>query len=142
MRTPGEVVQFGTPDQVLARPADPFVAEFVGSTRGIELLSRRPAEVVPAIGPGPDGIDGWSVVSDATGRPTAWVRMGASEDDPVLIEPVGPGGSMRDLLDSALVSPAGAAVRVDADGRLIGVVTYAALAEHLPGARREVGGVR
>jgi hypothetical protein len=55
---------------------------------------------------------------------------------------VGPDGSLRDLLDSALVSPAGAAVRVDGDGLLVGVVPYAALAEHLPWAPVRAGEVR
>jgi osmoprotectant transport system ATP-binding protein len=35
----GRVVQFGTPDQLLARPADPFVSEFVGTERALKRLA-------------------------------------------------------------------------------------------------------
>jgi osmoprotectant transport system ATP-binding protein len=88
MRRGGEVVQVDTPEALLARPADPFVAQFLGATRGIELLTRRPAHAVPTIDLDPDGIDGWLLAEDAAGRPTAWVR----DDDAVLAEPVGPEG--------------------------------------------------
>ena len=47
-------------------------------------------------------------------------------------EPVGPGGSLRDLLDSAIASPARAAVRVDEHGALLGAVAFDTLEEHLP----------
>jgi osmoprotectant transport system ATP-binding protein len=35
----GRVAQFGTPDQLLARPADPFVADFVGTERALKRLA-------------------------------------------------------------------------------------------------------
>ncbi len=145
MRKGGEIVQVDTPEALLTRPNDPFVAEFLGAARGLELLSRHPASAVPVSDLGPEGIDGWIVASDASGRASSWVREGSPDDEPVLVELVGPDGSLRDLLDSALVSPVGAAVRVDADGQLLGVVPYAALEEHLPRASRtpaRAGGVR
>jgi osmoprotectant transport system ATP-binding protein len=132
MRTGAELVQVGSPEELLARPADAFVAQFLGRTRGLELLSRLPAGAVAPVELGPDGLEGWELVLDATGRPMAWGRG----DEVVLAECVGPDGSLRDLLDSALVSPVGAALRVDADGMLAGAVPYAAIAEHLPAARR------
>ncbi len=146
MRTGGEIVQFGSPEALLTRPADPFVASFLGPTRGLELLARRAARAVPTSEVGEDRVDGWVLAADAAGRPSVWVREDPGGDDGVvLVEPVGPDGSMRDLLDSALVSPVGHAVRVDGDGRLVGVVPYAALEEHLPwapGTPAEAGGVR
>ena len=48
------------------------------------------------------------------------------------VESVGPKGSMRDLIDSAVASPARAAVRVDDDGKLVGAVPFSTLTEHLP----------
>ena len=33
----GRLAQFATPMELLARPADDFVADFVGSTRGLRL---------------------------------------------------------------------------------------------------------
>ncbi|MGF9760167.1 ABC transporter ATP-binding protein [Microvirga sp. 0TCS3.31] len=35
----GQLVQFGTPDQLLACPADPFVADFVGTERALKRLA-------------------------------------------------------------------------------------------------------
>jgi hypothetical protein len=58
----------------------------------------------------------------------AWTRAGA---EAVPVVAVGPQGTLRDLLDSAVSSPARAAVRTDADGALVGVVALSALAEHL-----------
>jgi osmoprotectant transport system ATP-binding protein len=131
MRAGGEVAQFAPPETLLARPADAFVASFLGATRGLELLSLRTAADVPADELGPDGIGGWHIDSDAAGRPTQWSMRGGATA-PVVVEPVGPGGSLRDLLESAITSPARAAVRVDADGVLIGAVPFSALEEHLP----------
>ncbi|WP_090853610.1 ABC transporter ATP-binding protein [Nocardioides lianchengensis] len=37
--TGGRLAQYGTPAEVLGRPADDFVADFVGSTRGLRRLS-------------------------------------------------------------------------------------------------------
>ena len=55
------------------------------------------------------------------GRPLCWRPVsGDGQETPV--ESVGPKGSMRDLIDSAVASPARAAVRVDEDGKLIGAV--------------------
>jgi osmoprotectant transport system ATP-binding protein len=138
MRVGGHVVQYGPPEALLARPVDDFVASFVGSTRGLKLLSLRSAAGVPAAEVGPAGIAGWSIETDAAGRPTAWVPLDGGAGARTAVEPVGPGASMRDLLDSALASPACAAVRVDDGGVLVGAVPFAALAEHLTGPHRTV----
>ena len=37
----GELVQYGTPDDILARPVDGFVADFVGADRGLKRLRLR-----------------------------------------------------------------------------------------------------
>jgi osmoprotectant transport system ATP-binding protein len=43
----GILAQYDTPDQILARPADEFVAQFVGADRGLKRLSlRRLDEIV------------------------------------------------------------------------------------------------
>jgi osmoprotectant transport system ATP-binding protein len=126
----GDVAQYGTPEQLLTAPADAFVAEFLGSTRGLKLLSLRPAAAVPVQPISAGGVAGWTLATDARGIPIAWVPLGGGA--PTAAEPVGPLGSLRDLLDSALASPARAAVRVDAGGRLIGTVPFATLEPHLP----------
>lgn len=53
--TGGRLAQVGTPAEVLGRPADDFVADFVGSTRGLRRLSVTridPAHLEPL-----DGVD-------------------------------------------------------------------------------------
>ena len=39
LREGGRLAQFGTPEQILTRPADDFVAKFVGTDRGLKRLS-------------------------------------------------------------------------------------------------------
>jgi osmoprotectant transport system ATP-binding protein len=49
----GELIQYGPPDEVLASPANDFVADFVGADRGLKrLLLRELAdiELAPANG--------------------------------------------------------------------------------------------
>ena len=129
MRQGGHVAQYGPPEALLARPADEFVSSFIGGTRGIKLLSLLSVTDVPVTELSDDGIDGWTIRTGDDRRPTAWVRDGGPT---VAVEPVGPGGSLRDLLDSAIASPARAAVRVDEHGALVGAVPFATLEQHLP----------
>jgi osmoprotectant transport system ATP-binding protein len=37
----GELIQYGTPDEILARPIDDFVSDFVGADRGLKRLLLR-----------------------------------------------------------------------------------------------------
>ena len=46
---------------------------------------------------------------------------------------------MRDLIDSAVASPARAAVRVDEEGKLVGAVPFSTLTEHLPAPQEIIG---
>jgi osmoprotectant transport system ATP-binding protein len=130
MREGAHVVQYDAPEVLLARPSDADVAAFVGATRGLKLLSLRSATDVPATAVGPEGIAGWHVRTDAAGRPATWAHRTGELPEPA-VETVGPDGSMRDLLDSALASPARAAVRVDAAGALVGTVPFSVLAAFL-----------
>jgi osmoprotectant transport system ATP-binding protein len=132
MQQGGKVAQYGPPEALLAQPASDFVSSFIGGTRGIKLLSLRSAAEVPYAEVGPDGIAGWTLLSGEGSRPTAWVRDGVQ----VPVEPVGPAGTLRDLLDSAIASPSRAAVRVDEHGALLGAVPFDTLEEHLPTPQR------
>jgi osmoprotectant transport system ATP-binding protein len=129
MQQGAKVAQYGPPEALLAQPASEFVASFIGGTRGIKLLSLRSASEVPYAEVGPDGIAGWTL---RTADRLMWVRG----DHEVPVEPVGPSGTLRDLLDSAVASPARAAVRVDAEGALLGAVPFDTLEEHLPAPER------
>ncbi len=56
LRTGGEIAQQGTPAEILAHPADDFVASFVGAERG-----RRKLRI--------QNVDGQQIVIDGLGRP-------------------------------------------------------------------------
>lgn len=79
----GRLVQYDTPDSVLAEPADAFVRDFVGTDRALKRLARVP--VSRLMSPDPVAVDhGWSreQALDAMGaRPDAWVV----DDDGVLL---------------------------------------------------------
>ena len=68
---------------------------------------------------------GWKLELDEQDHPQAWV--GTDEDEPVPSVCVGPAGTARGLLDAAVSAPSRAAVRVDNDGRFVGLVTYDAI---------------
>jgi osmoprotectant transport system ATP-binding protein len=145
-REGGRIAQYDTPAEVLARPADEFVASFLGGTRGLKLLSLQSAadvETAALAARQPDGsrvetVGGvldtgeWEVQLDAEGRPRAWLRRGA-DDTPVAVISVGPGGSVRDLLDSAVAAPCRVAVRTAADGTLVGGVSFRTIGAALDG---------
>jgi osmoprotectant transport system ATP-binding protein len=145
----GRLAQFATPSEVLSRPADDFVADFVGRDRGYRALSfveagSLPLHPEPTIGLGEpvpqdagsaaEGIstsDGrWLLVIDENGQPRGWldclkVPVGhrISLDDLVLGGSLaGPQASLRMALDAALSSPSGRGVAVDAGGVVIGTV--------------------
>jgi osmoprotectant transport system ATP-binding protein len=149
MRTGGKLVQFDTPERVLASPSDGFVEGFLGDDRGIRWLSffpsgtlclrppvtasttSSPADVKEAAsGSG----DTWVLLVDDGRRPVGWVEVTTLDGstaavDRRVLRPVGraftPGrDSVRAALDALVLSPAGFAVAVDVDGALLGVTGY------------------
>ncbi|RKT57430.1 ABC transporter ATP-binding protein [Saccharothrix australiensis] len=123
-REGGVLAQYAPPAELLAHPADDFVASFVGKDRGYRSLSFVDAsgvEVAAARVVGEAVASGaWQVLADADGRPRGWVSPdGAVVPGGSLYER---GGPVRGALDAALSSPSGLGVVVDADGRLVGVV--------------------
>jgi osmoprotectant transport system ATP-binding protein len=152
-RVGGGLVQYDTPQRLLSAPADEFVADFLGVDRGIRGLSFRSAAGVPldsanVVEPGTpaeaarriagdSGAD-WLLVVDGEKRPAGWLPVTALADgddvESVRLAPLGrtfrpDEDSLRVALDSAVLSPAGRAVAVDAHGRLLGTAHQAALAE-------------
>ncbi|MEV0287007.1 ABC transporter ATP-binding protein [Kribbella sp. NPDC050820] len=130
-RPGGQLVQAGTPQTLLANPSDAFVATFLGSSRGQQLLSLRSAGQVPAASVPAEGLMGWQLELTPDGQPKVWRAVTAGAHLPVPVQGVGPSGSLRDLLDSALTSPARAAVRLDRRGAFLGVVPWPVLSTHL-----------
>jgi osmoprotectant transport system ATP-binding protein len=146
-RPHGTLAQVAPPEQLLAAPADDYVAGFVGFDRGIRRLSfvttgglvvdaspvlPAAATVAQALAAG----QSWICVTDAGRRPVGWVNAAtlaaAPGDTPlgqVRTEPIGHAftvgtDSLRAALDAAVLSPAGQAVGVDGDGRVLGVATF------------------
>jgi osmoprotectant transport system ATP-binding protein len=123
----GRLAQLSAPEELLATPADEFVAGFVGRDRGYRGLSfagSADLEVEPVT----TEIEGLRLSLDDTGRPLGWTGAGR------LLPTEGSyraGDSLRVVTDLTLLSPAGAAVRVDAEGRADGLVRQSAVAAHV-----------
>jgi osmoprotectant transport system ATP-binding protein len=120
LTTGAQIEQRAAPAELLAWPANDFVSDFLGRDRGLKLLSLLPATEVP-VDPIHD-VDGWHLVTDDRQRPVGW--SDAHDATPVPVSAVGPDDSARSLLDAAVSSPTGCAVRVDSSDRAIGLVRY------------------
>ncbi|MFC5061237.1 ABC transporter ATP-binding protein [Actinomycetospora atypica] len=136
LRVGGTLAQFAHPSELLAAPADDFVAGFVGRDRGYRRLQFVGAGELQ-LKDFPSKGDGWLLVVDDDNRPTAW-RQG---DEHVALGAVHhEGESLRSALDAALSSPSGRGVAVDDDGRLLGgiepeaVITLLHSTDSSPGA--------
>jgi osmoprotectant transport system ATP-binding protein len=129
MRVGGELAQLDSPARLLSAPADDFVAGFVGRDRGFRGLSFVPAEKLAVQQDVSAAQRGYSLVLDDGARPLGW-RNGTPETVPL-------GGTftaadpVRLALDLAITSPAGAAVRVRADGAADGLVSHESIARQL-----------
>ncbi len=142
LRTGGHLAQLASPTELLTRPADDFVAGFVGRDRGYRALGFEAAgeldpQPEPTVTVGSDraaaggvALDGWVLVVTADNEPMGWLEIvpGATGDiDPVILNRggtrVGLDGTFRDALDAALSSPSGRGVVVDEARRLVGTVT-------------------
>jgi osmoprotectant transport system ATP-binding protein len=108
----GELVQYDTPEAILARPADAFVDEFVGSDRALKRLALIPAADL-------------MTASAGDARP----RIAAA-------------ASARDALAAMLAAGADSVTLVDENGAPRGTITLAAmrirLTEHDDGSSGEL----
>ena len=99
MREGGVLAQYDTPDQLLAHPADDFVARFVGADRGLKRLALRRLDEIEL-----EPVDG-AAPADA---------------------PRAPGSTtLRDALSLMMSEGADPLVVVDADDRPIGLLSVA-----------------
>jgi osmoprotectant transport system ATP-binding protein len=146
LRIGGKLAQLASPAELLSRPADTFVAGFVGRDRGYRALGFTAAGSLPlrqeATVPlgldlseaGRQTEDGWVLVVDDENRPQGWLALtGVAQE--ALHGPVTPDllnlggtlatvdGTLRAALDAALSSPSGRGVVVDADERFLGTVS-------------------
>ncbi|NDU72873.1 ATP-binding cassette domain-containing protein [Actinomadura sp. DSM 109109] len=138
-QTGGRLVQIDSPENLLAHPADDFVAGFVGQNRGIRTLSfagtgglRLSDDAVRAASDDASGAAGadWVLVVDDDRRPLGWARPAeaAGPLGKAPLTPVGPtfqvgDDSVRTALDAAVLSPSGLAVGVDGSGAVVGTAS-------------------
>lgn len=138
LRVGGRLAQVASPRDLLAHPADDFVADFVGRDRGYRALSfldgQAPVHTEPIVCLGDSADlareraqDGWVLVAEA-GRPLGWYAV-THHPEPVALADLAlggtmavRGGSLRAALDAALSAPSGRGVVVDAEGLLAGTV--------------------
>ncbi|CNE82270.1 ABC-type proline/glycine betaine transport system%2C ATPase component [Mycobacterium tuberculosis] len=155
-QTGGKLVQTDSPEDLLARPANDFVAGFIGHDRGIRRLSFVPSSsvplnergVLPADAPVSEAPpDGWVLVVDGDRRPLGWASADVLPPSGVLADarlaPIGhtfdiESDSVRAALDAAILSPSGRAVSVDAGGRLVGVADQQDLSAAIARSGRDV----
>lgn len=144
LRVGGRLAQYAPPSELLAEPADEFVADFLGRDRGIRrlaLLGLEGQDVTPwpMVRVDADVADAraalseaeWIAVVDADGALHGWAdasrlggRTGSLQDVDLLPpgEHVSPQDTLRDALDVAVRSNPQVAPLV-ADGRLRGVLS-------------------
>jgi osmoprotectant transport system ATP-binding protein len=154
MQVGGQLAQFGTPEEILAKPASDFVARFVGVDRGLKRLALSRVESLalrPAITarPGDDAAAArariladpleYLLLVDAANRPVGWVderRIPATGVlDESLAETMSPVFDRRTTLKDALAMLIDAEVQVgivaDRTGAVRGLVTVDMIAEQM-----------
>jgi len=150
LRIGGKLVQLATPEHLLAEPADDFVESFLGYDRGFRRLSffeakslslREPKTALRGAGAG--AIGGPFLVVDDHRRPLGWALREGDINRRLL--PIGhtfrpDRDSMRAALDSAVLSPLGVAIGVDAEGALVGIADQTELAAAIRALNDDEGG--
>ncbi|MFE4539127.1 ABC transporter ATP-binding protein [Streptomyces scopuliridis] len=138
-RTGGHLVQCAAPAELLARPADDFVADFLGAERELKLLSLTTLAEVPLQRattvredePAPPAGSGPRLVVSARNEPLGWLDPDGTHAAPLTpVRPLRDTDTLLAALNESIASPAGQIARVDADGVLTGVTSREAIHEH------------
>ncbi len=162
MKAGGHLAQYGPPSEILAAPADDFVARFVGADRGLKRLSlsrvgdlelRAPVTAQPGDEAAEarrriDDVLPYLLLLDEARRPIGWIRR---EDVPAsgplteaLATPMSPlfnrRATLKDALSLLLDSDVQTGIVVDRHGATLGVVTANMIAERMRGGEHVVAG--
>ncbi len=146
MRSGGHLAQFGSPAEILSRPASDFVARFVGADRGLKRLALTSVEALDLMAPvtaspGDDAADArrraladpfpYLLLVDHARRPIGWVDQAtiptsgtlgddlASEMSPLLDRRT----TLKDALARLIQAEVQAGIVVDRTGATLGLVT-------------------
>ncbi|WP_246657681.1 ATP-binding cassette domain-containing protein [Arthrobacter yangruifuii] len=151
-----QLVQYDSPERILANPANEFVENFIGSGAGLKQLTLTRVNEVDLVMPvtanaGDLASDTLSrlqgegeqnaVVLDERGRPIQWLsrrqlaRLDRHTDavDPKL-PVIGNQATLNDALDTMLVSSTGAALVTGPRDRFLGMVTVQTVMEAITAA--------
>jgi osmoprotectant transport system ATP-binding protein len=153
MEVGGRLAQYGPPAEVLASPASPFVAQFVGADRGLKRLSLSRVgdlALLPAVTAraGDDPADalrrvqadalGYLLLVDAAARPIGWMSpaaltAGALDASAALaMSPLlDRRTTLKDALSMLLDADVQAGIVVDRAGSVEGLVTADMIAERM-----------
>ena len=140
----GQLVQYDSPERILAAPANDFVRQFIGSDAGLKQLGLVLVSAVPAlpvvtgrVEENPQALlaraleagQDYAAVVDGEGRPLAWLPVAELEQLQSLptsraadLPLVGPDDTLADALNTILMSYPGIALVTDTRGMLDGVI--------------------
>jgi osmoprotectant transport system ATP-binding protein len=138
----GRIAQYATPKEILTRPANDFIADFIGSGAAVRRLSLLELstldleEIVTHVGtPVPTG--GHPVVEvDLSGRPVSWRHVPGVEDTPALVT-VPLSGTVYDAVDAMLDQHASLVAVVDQEGTAVGALRWDSLVGELPARKQD-----
>ncbi|HEV7459578.1 MAG TPA: ABC transporter ATP-binding protein [Solirubrobacteraceae bacterium] len=113
----GELVQYGSPDEILARPANEFVADFVGADRGLKrLLLRELADIELAPTPASGEADDLPTVDEHTSLRDALSLMVTRRVSALTV--VGVGGEPRGTVSMEMLTHFADRDSADADAEV------------------------
>jgi osmoprotectant transport system ATP-binding protein len=159
MQVGGRLAQFGTPQDILTKPASDFVGRFVGTDRGLKLLALVRVESLPlrapvTAQPGDDAAEArrrvgadpfpYLLLVDEERRPIGWVADDRLPASGPLGGDLATGTSplfdrrttLKDALAMLIQAEVQAGIVVDERGAVVGLVTADDITT---GARREDG---
>lgn len=156
------IVQYDTPERILANPASDFVENFIGSGAGLKQLGLArvgDVELIPGVigrpGQGARELQGHvekagfnsAVILDERERPTQWLSMeklGRISSVPVEKDPdlplVSTRSTLNDALDTMLVASTGEALVEGGRGRYMGIITVETVMRAITELRRYTPG--
>ncbi|TYP83801.1 ABC transporter ATP-binding protein [Blastococcus xanthinilyticus] len=156
------IVQYDTPEAILAEPAEEYVADFVGAgatlkqltltrVNSLELRQVTTASVgddaAEAVARARAAGDDFVVVLDKRGRPISWPTLAEvsrmSTVPPTVDERlpvVGLGATLNDALDTMLAASQGGVVVLGRRDGMAGVVSIEAIMEAIQRTRQETAG--